>query len=270
MGKVFIEAVEVKEGRFIDTRFNLQNKEWGKHAFEEEHIEGAVYWDLERDLSDMTKSDGRHPMPTKEQLQKLFEQSGLMKENTIYVYDQGGAPFAARAWWMLKYAEFPNVFIVNGGLEALKQMGMDVTEKCVTYSPSKLTIDWNESIYASRQDVKKIVDGVEQATLLDARAGERYRGENESIDHIAGHIPTAKNYDWEQLKVGNAIQANEQLFQKVNKEEEIVVYCGSGVTASPLFAVLADSGYENIRLYVGSYSDWITQYEIETGEINNF
>ncbi len=121
-------------------------------------------------------------------------------------------------------------------------------------------------IYANRQDVKNIVDGHEKATLLDARAAVRYKGEHETIDAKAGHIPTAKNFDWEQLKENAKLMANEQLLQQFNKDDKIVVYCGSGVTASPLYAVLADSGYDNIRLYVGSFSDWITQYEVETGE----
>lgn len=266
MGKVFVAANEVKVGRFIDTRFNLQDREWGKQTFLNEHIEGAVYWDLEKDLSDMTKNDGRHPMPSKEKLQQLFVQSGLNYDDLIYIYDQGGAPFAARAWWMLKYANFPNVFIVNGGFETLTRAGLPVTTEESNYTSSNLSLEWNESIYSSRADVKSIVDGVHKAVLLDARSGERFRGENEPLDKVAGHIPTARNFDWEQLKQGPMLYANDQLVEKLNRDEEIVVYCGSGVTASPLYAILADLGYENLKLYVGSYSDWITQYEVETGE----
>lgn len=267
MGKFIVQASEVtKEGRFIDTRFNLQDKSWGEKAFTESHIEGAIYWDLEKDLSNMSGTEGRHPMPTKEQLTNLFETAGLSLDDTIYIYDQGAAPFAARAWWMLKYANFPNVFIVNGGLNALIEEGFPVTSEVKEYAKSTLQLNWNENIYASREDVKRIVDGQEQATLLDARAAVRYRGEHETIDVKAGHIPSAKNFDWEQLKENNKLTANEQLLNRFEKDEEIVVYCGSGVTASPLYAVLADSGYTNVRLYVGSFSDWITQYEIETGE----
>ncbi|BDH61441.1 thiosulfate sulfurtransferase [Lysinibacillus sp. PLM2] len=267
MGNVFVEAKDVKkEGRFIDTRFNLQDKQWGQLAFNEEHIEGAIYWDLEKHLSDLSKSEGRHPMPSKETLKHLFETAGLSLNDVIYIYDQGAAPFAARAWWMLKYANFPNVFIVNGGFDALKEVGFAVTNEIVTYEPTILELEWNDTIYANRQDVKNIVDGKDKATLVDARAAIRYRGENETIDVKAGHIPTAKNFDWEQLKDGSKLKASEQLLNKFPKNEELVVYCGSGVTASPLYAVLAESGYENIRLYVGSFSDWITQYDIETGE----
>jgi len=267
MGKFIVEASQVnRNGRFIDTRFNLQDKPWGQQAFNESHIKGAIYWGLESDLSNMSGTEGRHPMPTKEQLENLFEAAGLSLEDTIYIYDQGAAPFAARAWWMLKYANFPKVYIVNGGLQALIDTGFEVTSEVSNYNRTSLNLTWNDSIYANRQDVKKIVDGREQATLLDARAAVRYRGENETIDVKAGHIPTAKNFDWEQLKEHNKLVANKLLLEQFNSDEKLVVYCGSGVTASPLYAVLADSGYENIQLYVGSYSDWITEYDVETGE----
>lgn len=266
MGKVFVAAKDVKVGRFIDTRFNLQDRDWGKQAFQSGHIQGAVYWDLEQDLSDMAKNEGRHPMPSKEQLQQLFEQSGLKYEDVIYIYDQGGAPFAARAWWMLKYANFPNVYIVNGGFEALKETGLALTAEEQELEATSLSLEWDESIYSSRAEVKHIVDGNRQAVLLDARSAERYRGEMEPIDKVAGHIPTAQNFDWEQLKQGAELHANDQLLSKFDPTKEIVVYCGSGVTASPLYAILADSGYEHLKLYIGSYSDWITQYDVETAE----
>ncbi|CAM5184163.1 Thiosulfate/3-mercaptopyruvate sulfurtransferase OS=Ureibacillus acetophenoni OX=614649 GN=SAMN05877842_103267 PE=4 SV=1 [Ureibacillus acetophenoni] len=145
MGRVFVDANEVKkEGLFIDTRFNLQDKTWGQTVFNEGHIEGAVYWGLESDLSDMSGKEGRHPMPTKEQLTNLFESAGLQFEDTIYIYDQGAAPFAARAWWMLKYANFPNVYIVNGGMIALTEVGFGVTSETKSYPKSTLSIQWND------------------------------------------------------------------------------------------------------------------------------
>ncbi|RHW37660.1 sulfurtransferase [Lysinibacillus yapensis] len=266
MGTVFVSAEEAANGRLIDARFHLAEKDRGKQEFREGHIKGAIYWDLEENLSDMAKKEGRHPMPSKEQLQNLFEVSGLTYEDQIYIYDQGGEPFAARAWWMLKFANFPNVYIVNGGFQALKEAGLQVTDEVKEFQRSKLSLDWNEAIFAARNDVKKVVDGLDKATLLDARAGERYRGEHEAIDKVAGHIPTAKNFDWEQLKQDSELHGNAKLRETFDKEENIIVYCGSGVTASPLYAVLADLGYHHLRLYVGSYSDWILEHEIETGE----
>ncbi|MER1985372.1 MAG: sulfurtransferase [Solibacillus sp.] len=267
MTKVFVTADKLeRNGRFIDTRFDMEHVTLGKQLYEAGHIDGAIYWDLDRDLSDMTKTDGRHPLPDKAVLQKLFEQAGLRYQDAIYVYDQGAAPFAPRAWWILKYAGFPHVYVVNGGMEALVQAGFMQTTAVPTFEPTALALQWNETIYSSRADVKYIVEGKKKATLLDARAAARYRGEIEPIDPVAGHIPTAKNYDWEQLRDGKAIAVKPTLLAKVAKEEEIVVYCGSGVTAGPVYAALTHAGYEKIRLYAAGYSDWIKHHQVETGD----
>ena len=268
MGNVFVDVADLtgKNFRFVDARFNLADRDWGLKAYQEGHISGAIYLHLEDDLSDMTSKNGRHPMPSHVQLQEVFERNGLSYEDDIIVYDQGGTPFAPRAWWMLKYAGFPNVHVINGGFAALEAAGYEVTSSLPMIEQTSLNLQWNDAIYASRQDVKAIVDGQEKGTLLDARSAIRYRGEEEPIDRVAGHIPTAKNFDWEQLQQGTRLVPPAALLEKVSKEEDIVVYCGSGVTASPLYAALADAAYPNIRLYVGSFSDWITEYEIETGE----
>lgn len=266
MGKVFktVDEIQVEEVRFVDARYDLQNKEAGKQAFNDGHAPGAVYMDLEEHLSDMESVNGRHPMPSKEKLTSVFQDLGLRYEDQIVVYDQGASPFAPRAWWMLTYAGFPNVVIVNGGAPALEQK-VSFTKDIVKYAPTKIDFHWQDHLYAPREAVKAIVDGEQAATLLDARAAARYRGEVEPLDKVAGHIPTAKNFDWEQLKVEGSLQANDALRAKVARDEHVVVYCGSGVTASPLYAVLADEGYENIQLYTGSFSDWITAYDVETG-----
>lgn len=266
MGKVFksVEEIQFEGVRFVDARFDLQDNEAGRKAFDEGHAPGAIYIHLEQDLSDMESDNGRHPMPNKEKLSAVFQGLGLSYDDQIIVYDQGGAPFAARAWWMLTYAGFPNVIIANGGAPALEKK-ITFTKDIIKYPPTTIDFDWQEERYAPREAVKAIVDGEVEATLLDARAAARYRGEVEPLDKVAGHIPTAKNFDWEQLKSEGQLQANDTLLSKVSPDEHVVVYCGSGVTASPLYAVLADEGYENIQLYVGSYSDWITQYDIEKG-----
>lgn len=267
MTQVFVTADKLeRNGRFIDLRFDLQNPEKGQALYKESHINGAIFWDLEFDLSDMRKKEGRHPLPDKQVLQNLFEQSGLSYNEAIYIYDQGGAPFASRAWWILRYAGFKYVYVVNGGFESLVEAGFETTTEVPHFERTELTLQWNDTIFANRVDVKRIVDGQVKATLLDARSVGRYRGDFEPNDPIAGHIPTAKNFDWEQLRDGNLIVANNELFKVVSKEESIVVYCGSGVTATPLYTILEEAGYKNIRLYAGGYSDWLAEHEIELGE----
>ena len=259
------------EVKWIDARFSLADSEEGKHIYKKSHVSGAIHWDLNDDLSDLTKKDGRQPMPSKESLVELFRRSGLNLEDTILVYDDGGSPFATRAWWFLQYAGFENASIVLEGFEAIYKSGVPVDNE--TPQPKKTSVNpnWNESIYASREFVEKTVAGETSNLLVDARAANRYRGDIEPLDRVAGHIPGALNFDWEQLKRDGKFQFDESTKGKlaglVDSNQQVTVYCGSGVTASPLYAALSHFGYENIRLYIGSYSDWVSKEDarIEKG-----
>ena len=261
---VFVQANEIiGDVRFIDCRFNLADIQAGEQQYNEGHIDGAVYFHLERDLSDMTKkASGRHPMPDKESLLALFEEAGLQLNDQVYCYDNGGEPFATRAYWMLTYAGFNHVYIVNGGYDALVTAGYKVSTERPSFTKTTIEPNWHETIYATRQYAAKISSGALDAVLVDARAAKRYAGEFEPLDPVAGHIPGALNYDWEQLKDGSSLVVTDSLKETVPTEKEVVVYCGSGVTATPLYATLKHAGYENVRLYVGSYSDWINEFEV--------
>lgn len=269
MGKVFIKAKDIQGDNviWIDTRFDLTDSALGKQQYAGNHILGAIHWDLEEDLSSMNSvKSGRHPMPSKEKLQALFENSGLTTELPIYIYDQGGAPFATRAYWLLKYAGFTNMQIVQDGFQALVEAGFETSTKSLAIKKTSLQLNWHDHLYVDRFYVKEVTEGKYNKVLVDARAHKRYLGEMEPLDPIAGHIPTARNYDWENLKDSNELIINKDIEMVVSKEEEVIVYCGSGVSATPLFAVLDELGYENIQLYTGSYSDWVQHYEIATGE----
>lgn len=268
MGTVWKSAKELINSpiRWVDTRFSLQNAQAGRNLYEKGHITGAVYLDLEQDLSDMTKTAGRHPLPDKGTMQKLFESHGFEYGDHIAIYDQGGMPFAARAYWMFCYAGFPHVTMVREGYDDLVDLGIEVSTVEPSYKKSSLTLQWNEDIYSSRQQVKDVTEG-KQGVLLDARSAPRYAGEHEPIDKVAGHIPSARNLDWELLKQDHQfkeiLDVLPELESVVNMNEEITVYCGSGVTAAPLYAMLKEAGFPKVKLYVGSYSDWITQYPVE-------
>ena len=269
MTKVFtsISEVAINEVKWIDTRFSLQDKSSGRKRFEESHLVGAVYWDLEEDLSDMSRQQGRHPMPGKDSLTALFRESGLHLNDEIIIYDDGGSPFAARAWWILQYAGFTNSFILLEGFDAIRSTDIAITNEVSAPEKSDVVPVWDETIFASRQFVERTVAGETGHILLDARSGERYRGEVEPIDSIAGHIPGALNFDWEQLKKDGQFSlgqhVEEQLMQVVDKSDQITVYCGSGVTAAPLYAMLKQNDYDNVNVYIGSYSDWISRDKIE-------
>ncbi|MFP3356648.1 sulfurtransferase [Planococcus sp. SIMBA_143] len=255
---VFIETIDTEKYRWIDARFDLKDSAWGNESFAAEHVAGAIHWDLENDLSDMTSENGRHPMPSKEQLTQLFQAAGLELTDSIVVYDQGGSPYAARAWWLLSYAGFEHAFISRVGFDELKQQGIATSTESTSYSASSITPEFDDSLLATRKDVQQIVDGKELGVLIDARSAERYAGINEPIDAVAGRIPGARNYDWSQLVSNDAFRTDEEFGSLLQPKEPAVVYCGSGVTAAALYAMLAEKQYEGLKLYVGSYSDWIS------------
>ncbi|WP_033541634.1 sulfurtransferase [Planococcus sp. CAU13] len=260
---VFIETLNTEKYRWIDARYELGKPEAGQNLYKQDHIKGAVYWDLEKDMSDMASGAGRHPMPSHEQLVKLVRRSGLTAADSIVVYDQGGSPFAARAWWLLKYCGFENVYISKSGFSELKEKGAEVTAEIPQIASTETVPDFNMSIYADRDYVKKIIEGEELGILLDARSAERYAGIEEPIDRVAGRIPGAHNFDWSQLVRGGRFDTETDLSAVAQQHEPVVVYCGSGVTAAPLYAMLAEKGYESLRLYTGSYSDWIADSDNE-------
>lgn len=271
--KVFKSLVESNRDmsyKWIDTRFSLTDPKEGSHHYRNSHIVDAIHWDLEKDLSDMQKSGGRHPLPDRAALTELFRKSGLHLDDEIVLYDNGGEPFAARAWWILQYGGFKNVSIALEGFEELVRLGFPTDAKKVHPERSLVEPKWNSTILASKTDVKNLIE-TNQDVLLDARAAIRYRGEHEPLDAIAGHIPGARNFDWAQLTEHGRFELSgkgvRDLVKMADPQQPITVYCGSGVTAAPLYAMLTEKGYSNVRLYAGSYSDWIEggDLPIETG-----
>lgn len=274
MNHVFIsvDEIDVERCRWIDARYDLSDPEYGENQYNEAHVKGAVHWDLSKDLSNEKEGKGRHPLPSKEELVDLFERSGLKLDDYIMVYGDGGSPFATRAWWILKYAGFKNVYVVSEGFKAIKDIGFPIDTETPTITRTSISPNWNEDMLVSREDVESIVAGEKASTLVDARANARYRGEEEPLDRVAGHIPTAVNFDWSQLKENGVYEVTkavkEKLIPLAEKEESLTVYCGSGVTATSVFAMLTHLGYENVNLYAGSYSDWLSKEDapVETGE----
>ena len=269
MTKVFIDLTDIDANttRFIDTRFNLADSKAGFDLFQDGHVEGAVYWDLEKDLSNMEDVQGRHPMISKEKMTELIQSAGLSLDDQIVIYDQGAVPFSLRAYFLLEWAGFKNVKVLRQGFEEIKK-ALPISKNVTYYDKTRVVPSWNDNILLNMDDVREVVKGNKEGQLIDARAAARFRGEIEPIDPVAGHIPTAINYDWEQLKQGSTFLDKDSLTAKLsdltNKKKPVIAYCGSGVTAAPLYASLKEAGYEDVKLYVGSYSDWIRENEIET------
>ncbi|MCJ8014808.1 sulfurtransferase [Paenibacillus sp. KQZ6P-2] len=256
----------------VDCRFELGKPDSGREAYESEHIPGAVYLDLEKDLSSPVREHGgRHPLPDPEQLTRTLAQKGITPETRIIAYDDQGGMYASRLWWLLSYLGHKEAFVMNEGFAAWKSAGYPVTADQPIRVPSSYTYTLHPEILASMEDVRNAA-GTENVIVIDSRDPRRYQGFEETMDKAAGHIPGAKNKFWKLLldQDGKWIAADQlqEHYEEFPADKEIIVYCGSGVSACPNFIGLKEAGYTNVKLYSGSWSDWISYEEnpIATGE----
>ncbi|CQR55533.1 sulfurtransferase [Paenibacillus riograndensis] len=271
------------EQTIVDCRFTLGKPEAGRESYEQEHIPGAVYLDLEHDLSSpVGEHGGRHPLPDPQVLAARLAKLGIGNGSRIVAYDDESGMNAARLWWLLRYLGHENVFILEGGFSAWKAEKFPVTDHQPVRVPSSFEPKVQPQMLADVNEVRRISELSAAAAvpasssalpvLIDSRAHERYLGLEETLDKKAGHIPGAVNFFWKNTQnTDGSVKSAEQLqehFAGLDKDAEIIVYCGSGVTACPNVLALEKAGYKNVRLYPGSWSDWIS-YEgnpIATGE----
>lgn len=247
----------------IDCRFSLADPQLGLNQYKTSHIPGAYYLDLNQDLSSPVKEHGgRHPLPDINDLANKLANIGINFQKTLVVaYDDSRFAFASRLWWLLHYLGHDQVVVLDGGFAGWQKAGYPVSDlisepKTGSFNPQlkpEKVVDFN---------YVKSSQGSPDMVLVDSREGDRYRGEREPIDKIAGHIPTAINYPWQELTntSGFLIPRSEQVqrWEKIAASKEIIVYCGSGVTACVNLLSLAIAGISTGKLYAGSWSDWIS------------
>lgn len=251
--------------RVVDCRFKLGSPDEGRILYEESHIPGAVYFDLEKDLSGKVgEHGGRHPLPQTSQFKERLQNAGIENETTIVVYDGKEGAFASRMWWLLKYVGHERVYILNGGFDAWQKTGYPTEDSVPRYQQTDYSVNENPDMLASFEEVKEIaLKGTGSAVLIDSRESRRYLGIEEPIDRVPGHIPTAINKPWmEGFENGfyKSRDEQEKRFEDLDHDQPIIVYCGSGVTATPNFIALKEAGFKNVRLYAGSYSDWVSYH----------
>jgi thiosulfate/3-mercaptopyruvate sulfurtransferase len=249
--------------RIVDCRFSLAAPQKKQEEYREGHIPGASYFDLEQDLSgSVGDHGGRHPLPDLAELVTKLENAGISNHTTVIAYDDGEGAFAARFWWLLQYLGHGDVYVLDGGLNGWLEGNYPLTTDLPDFEKGKFHPNLNAELIADTEEVKAFVQNQpEDIILIDSREEKRYLGLEEPIDKKAGHIPGAINKPWmEGLRSGQYIPAAEQKqrFSDVNSGKEIIVYCGSGVTATPNFLALKEAGFEKVKLYVGSFSDWIS------------
>jgi thiosulfate/3-mercaptopyruvate sulfurtransferase len=247
--------------KIIDCRFSLNDISSGRKQYEQEHILGAFYFDLNEDLSSPVEiHGGRHPLPDPLLFSQKLERIGIILGKTFVVaYDDTLGAFASRLWWLLRYFGHEKVAVLNGGWSAWKEKNYPITDKIPLsqtgiFKPqlqSNWVYDRNEVI--ERKNLPEVV-------LIDSREGDRYRGENEPIDPIAGHIPGALNLPWKTALDDKGYfkspEEQKDRWSDYKNKEEIIVYCGSGVTACVNLFSLHLAQIPKGKLYSGSWSDW--------------
>ena len=251
----------------LDCRFALDDPAYGQRSYDEGHIAGAQFADLERELSGPISKGvtGRHPLPQPTVLLERLRQWGLNNASEVVLYDDGPGAFAARAWWLLAWlGKREGVYLLDGGLKAWREAGLQLTRIQLSATPGDFQGQADASLLVSAKQLQQRLNSPD-LTLLDARALLRFRGEVEPLDPVAGHIPGAQCAAFtDNLDSNGRFLPAEQLRQRFAAQlkhrpaSELVAYCGSGVTACHNLFALCLAGFPLAPLYAGSWSEWIT------------
>ncbi|MEM8815685.1 MAG: sulfurtransferase [Pseudomonadota bacterium] len=247
----------------LDCRFDLGDPAAGRKAWEAGHIPGAVYADLDRDLAaPVTAESGRHPLPAPDRMVRRFADWGIGSDTRVAVYDDVSGAIAARAWWLLRWLGHDRVAVLDGGLNAWREAGLPLDD--VTPAPVKARL-----VAEPRDEWVLGTDTLAagefpRARLLDARDAARFRGEQEPIDPVAGHVPGAGNLPFRETLAGDgrlkspaALRLAFAMHLEGDLESPWAVMCGSGVTACHLALAAEHAHLRPPAVYIGSFSEWI-------------
>ncbi|MCP4165214.1 MAG: sulfurtransferase [Chloroflexi bacterium] len=250
----------------VDCRFSLADTSRGRDDYAVSHIAGAVYAHLDDDLSGdiIPGQTGRHPLPDPETFARLLGTWGIAAGTQVVAYDDFGGGIAARLWWMLRWLGHEAVAVLDGGWPAWKGEGRATASGRETKPTREFVPNPQVDMILTAGEVESIRLDPDYC-LIDARAAERYRGETEPIDPVAGHIPGAVNLPWPaNIDAGGrflpkeALRARYQPLIQDYPPQRIVCYCGSGVTACHTLLAMAYVDLGHARMYAGSWSEWIT------------
>ncbi len=259
----------------VDCRFELTDPAWGFEDYQRGHIPGAVYADLDKDLSaPATGQTGRHPLPAPENFIQKVESWGIGTQKQVVVYDHVSGAYAARLWWLLRNYGHEAVAVLDGGLTAWTRAGYPLSRGVDRVKPDIFEGFPDPNQWVTTREVELLLKDP-SFILIDARAPERYRGEQEPIDPVAGHIPGAVNrFHQENLDDDGYFLPGETLRKEFEamigdlSPDHVIVYCGSGVTSCHHILAMELAGLYGARLYAGSWSEWIRDPKrpIETGD----
>ncbi|AOJ71005.1 MULTISPECIES: sulfurtransferase [Burkholderia] len=247
----------------FDCRFDLADTDLGEQAYAAGHIPGAHYLHLDRDLSGAkTGTNGRHPLPARDALVDTLKAHGLRQNQQVVAYDAQGSMYAARLWWLLRWLGHDSVAVLDGGLQAWQSAGHAVSQD----TPQRSTGDFRAAApLATVVDAQAVLANLstKDRLVIDARAADRYRGENETIDRVGGHIPGALNrFFKDNLTADGRFKSGHELREAFNPllgstpSNKVILQCGSGVTACHNALAMEIAGLHDPALYAGSWSEW--------------
>jgi len=253
--------------RVVDLRWYLDGRS-GQAAYDAGHVPGAVFVDLNA-ISGHEPGRGRHPLPEAGVFEAAMRAAGIGRDTAVVVYDDAGGSVAARLWWMLRYFGHDRAAVLDGGIQAWSGEPGTTAERPA--AGDFAAAPPREELKVEYEDVRRLPAGT---LLLDARAGERYRGEIEPVDPIAGHIPGARSAPaGDNLDAEQRFRSPEELRRRfealgAGADRDVVVYCGSGVSACHDLLAMEVAGLAGARLYPGSWSEWTAHADapVATGE----
>ena len=247
----------------VDCRHDLAKPGWGREQYTEAHIPGARFLHLDEDLSaKLTGRNGRHPLPDAAAFARTLGRIGIGNATRVVAYDGQGGMFAARLWWMLRHwLGHEAVAVLDGGLDAWKKEGRALSTDVPAAMPATYTLRTTRNVV----DAAFVLDHLDKPgmTLVDARAADRFRGENETLDPVGGHIPGARNRFFKdnldasgRFKSPGVLRDEFRVVLGGTPPDEVVHQCGSGVTACHNILAMNVAGLNGGRLYAGSWSEW--------------
>lgn len=246
----------------VDVRHQLADTGYGERVYAEGHVPGAVFLHCDRDLSgSMTGSNGRHPLPAPEKLATRLGAIGIGAATQVVVYDDAQGMIAGRLWWLLRWLGHARVALLDGGLPAWQAANQPLTPALPLLRPAQFVAELNDAMVDA--DYVKAFLQTSRMHLVDARSPDRFRGENETIDPVGGHIPGAVNRFFRdnlqadgRFKPADELRAEWLAVLAGAAPEAVVHQCGSGVSACHNLLAMEIAGLPGSRLYAGSWSEW--------------
>ena len=258
----------------VDCRCDLKDERWGREQYRGSHIPGALYASLSRDLAaPPSGTNGRHPLPCAETMETTFGRLGISPDTQVAIYDQDAGMYASRMWWMLRYMGHDGAAVLDGGWakwlreDRLVREGEETRPAAVFSGRQRRELRVNvDHMEAARHDPSLL--------LVDARAPERFEGKSEPLDRTPGHIPGAVNHYYQRNVTDEGVMLPVETLRAQFAEllgdrppDQVIVYCGSGVTACQNLLAMAHAGMGGAKLYPGSWSEWSSDLlrPVETG-----